>query len=484
MRRISFLIMLLLLNGFRMMPQIPSKPKAWLERTSREVALPQRDFFLAPGQKLLSADGSEYRLDSTLSFQWDADRNNWKSLERVVFIFDSLNRKKEQLHQRWDRVRNGFAEVEKKVWTYGPGNFLQEELNLYKEYADGEWLRAYRKVYYDLGFGRIIEEDGQYWDTGSQNWLNDYRLTRTYDREGYLIELVSQTWNPDFRIWSNYSKFSWTYRAAALLQQLLYQRWNDGHWNDIDRYVYQYNDQRDPTLLLYQRWLGTWYDRERFTFAYDEQGNLIEYRYQDWNRLTEKWLDQYLEIYTYDALGYPANRVSRFVPAGSSNWVNYRNDIYVSDERGFTTEETTEYWDERWIKTAKYLHSYDAYGHLTDSTNQFWDDFNETWVNNFRMQWHYSEHRIATATATYPDNPVVSVFPNPVKETATFSYPAGQEVGIDLYNAAGILLETIRDGDGNGRSQVQLNRLQPGIYLYRVSGSHGILQSGKIVVRK
>jgi YD repeat-containing protein len=454
-----------------------------MDPSSRDYAFRKPEKFHLPDQVLPSAEGYEYLLDSTFAFQWNADRNNWESLERVIIAYDSLGQIKERLYQRWDRVMNGFADVEKTVWTYGPGNFLQEVLYLYKEYAYGEWLRSYRQVYYDLGFGRIIEEDGQYWDTGSQNWLNDYRLTRTFDLEGYLIELVSQTWNPDFRIWSNYSKSSWTYKESALLHQLLYQRWNDGHWNDIDRYVYQYNDQRDPTLLLYQWWTGTWSDRERYTYAYDEQGNLIEYRYQDWNRLTEKWLDQYLETYTYDALGNPSSRVSRFIPAGSSNWVNYRNDSYLSDERGFTTEETTEYWDERWIKTAKYLREYNAYGHLTDSTSQFWDDFLETWVNNFRMQWYYSEHRIATAAAEFAVNPAVSVFPNPVQEMATFSYPAGQEVRIDLYNAAGILLETIRDGDGNGRSQVRLNQLQPGIYLYRLSGSHGILHSGKVVIR-
>ncbi|HLO60515.1 MAG TPA: CUB domain-containing protein [Bacteroidales bacterium] len=75
----------------------------------------------------------------------------------------------------------------------------------------------------------------------------------------------------------------------------------------------------------------------------------------------------------------------------------------------------------------------------------------------------------------------LKVYPNPVSGSAWFVYESGVAVMIALYDPAGKMIMQVNDEDSNGASEIDLSDLNPGIYIYRVTGGKGGISTGKIV---
>ena len=77
-------------------------------------------------------------------------------------------------------------------------------------------------------------------------------------------------------------------------------------------------------------------------------------------------------------------------------------------------------------------------------------------------------------------NNKIAFYPNPINTSGTFSYSANDIVQIKIYNASGTLLEIIFDNEQDGETHVDLSNWNPGLYIYQIIGSNGIIYSGKI----
>jgi hypothetical protein len=223
------------------------------------------------------------------------------------------------------------------------------------------------------------------------------------------------------------------------------------------------------TELLNQRWNGSWYNFEKYTYVYNDNDKLLEYHFLGWDGVREAWLNQYQEVSTYDNLGNPSGRLSQVVQGNNNEfWANIRNDTYLCNDNGYKTEEVTEYWNNSWDKTYKYLYRYDSYGNMNDSTDQYWDSYNQVWVNSQRSLLYYSEHITKIDMHNGTADQDMLVYPNPVRAAGTFVYPAGKIAMIEIYDAAGILIEALQDTDKDGRSEILFDNHKSGVYFYRL----------------
>ena len=100
--------------------------------------------------------------------------------------------------------------------------------------------------------------------------------------------------------------------------------------------------------------------------------------------------------------------------------------------------------------------------------------------NLSKQKYYYSSAEISTDAKSVPVE-TVNIFPNPAKDWVTFTWSGIYDIlQLKLYQVTGarVLKEDISPG-----TRINMDNLQKGIYLYKLSDENHPVQSGKLVIQ-
>ena len=221
--------------------------------------------------------------------------------------------------------------------------YVQDSVYYYSGEGD-EWMINFRvKNMARNEHGNITSLLQHYYDTESSSWINKLKGEISYMDDGMARKKYVQfPWNTATQVWADTSYFEQSDDAGNL--KVLYSK----NWSEYS------NNFSFGSKSIYTR---------------NENGQLTQRIDQDWNSVTQEWVNESRIKQYYDNEGVLTQVTTETWSSGSSAWVNSSNQLYA--------------WE----------------GNVRMVTIQNWSTSDGTWVNDLKLVYHY-EDLSASATTT------------------------------------------------------------------------------------
>ncbi len=365
--------------------------------------------------------------------------------------------------------------------------------------------------------------------TGSQ-WLNGYKKEFTYDPNGNNTSDISSSWNEDTEIWEKSYKQGFTYNNGTLTEKVLYQWKADATiWEPDAKLSYNYDDSGNMTLAYTYYLDGSdWIPATKDERTCDPYGNIITQITSMWNESGSEWVNSYKQEYSYDGNGSLLASTSFSWESIGQVWENFYKVEYTYNDGGQSKFLITYAWvtvTSQWVSDSKNEFSYDGNMNLVLTLEQQWNG--SQWVNAYKTEMTYNNaytgselilpwdigdvpylimHMLTGSTKyeysgstfklsvrnTYNyslvnnigigENNIIQagVYPQPSDGQVTFTWATGNptyELGVYDINGRQVLVKQVEKN-----SSVAVDKLVPGLYFYKLTGSNEPMLSGKLSV--
>jgi len=371
-----------------------------------------------------------------------------------------------------------------------------------------QWENSSKTEYsYDIN-GNISQVISEEWDAGSSAWIPTSKTEYGYDANNNLVQILDYEWGQSVSQFLNSRKVAITLDENGLETETIISFWDANEELWVESWKYEYNYDANNALLLETEyawdedasdWVFSW--KTDYTYNLDEK--LTTKEEYNWDSQTSLWTAYWESIITYDAGGNVNQQIDREYLEPEGPWQEQWKGVYTFDEQNNPLTENYSQWDEATAQlapTAKYEYVYDQGTLLSEliapPISWFVPDYRQqieskplgyishdynTETTAFEVYYQevyfYNEH-FPTNVIGSETSHIASIFPNPVREHITLSF-AGEyyEVSFELFDVTGrrVIQRRVENGE-----RLNLEGLQNGIYLYRISADEQI-QTGKVI---
>jgi len=371
-----------------------------------------------------------------------------------------------------------------------------------------QWENSSKTEYsYDIN-GNISQVTSEEWDAGISAWIPTSKTEYGYDGNDNLVQFIDYEWGESVARYLNSRKIVMTLDENGLETQTLVSFWdvNEELWVEAWKYEYNYNAIDALLLETEYAWdedASDWALSWKTDYTYNEDDKLITKEEFNWDSQTSLWTTYWESIITYDAGGNIDQQLDSEYLEGI--WQEQWKGVYTFDEQNNPLTEIYSQWDEATTQlapTLKWEYVYDQGTLLSELVvppkSWFVPDYRmqivskplgyisyeySTDISDFEVYYqevyYYNEH-YPTKVIGSETSHIASIFPNPAREYITFTF-AGKyhQVSFELYDVTGrrVIIKEVENGD-----LLNLEGLQDGIYLYRISADEQI-QTGKLMKR-
>lgn len=380
----------------------------------------------------------------------------------------------QSMNYSWNTTSNRWEVYSKQENTYDASARVTQEL--YRDSATNVANNRYQ-YQYDAQ-GNQTSYLSQVFQNGA--WVNSSRSLVTFDSHGNETQYLSQSWDGSSWITTNGSQYANAYDAAGILVERIYKDLVNGTFVNDERNVYTVANGR-WTGITTQSWEnGAWVDNERVTDIvwYDWAAmKPTSYREQEFNGTAFVDTDRYTITYTND--GGAVELRQRYT---NGTWNNYRRYTSTYDSRGNETSDITEQWtNNAWVLRfgTRITNVYNSSNVLLRRAYQEFDETTARYVNHDR--YNYSNFQtIILANHNVTLEAQASLYPNPASGIVTLEVgglsKAERATG-EVRNALGQLVQnfTVQPQGGKLSTQLDVSRLQSGVYTVRLQTSEGTI---------
>ncbi|MGW8314949.1 MAG: T9SS type A sorting domain-containing protein [Bacteroidales bacterium] len=232
-----------------------------------------------------SAESVQTQLDSTFSYLWDSELNDW--------VFDS----------------SGESHV-KTTYYYNEDGYLILVIPYHYSGSDSvEWLECSIDGYTYDEDGNRIQKIEYTRDEQSGELVPIGRTDYTYNENGILDSYAS--YNVEESVWVGSGKLVYGYdnsgnKTYSIEYQWEYQ-WDQlrNGWSENRKFEYFYDDHNNMVLETIFEWgENAWVDtgfKVKYEYTYDGNGNMLSSEGYDWDQFENNWLSRDTRMeYTYD----------------------------------------------------------------------------------------------------------------------------------------------------------------------------------------
>jgi len=370
------------------------------------------------------------------------------------------------------------------------------------------WEKDSKTEYSYDGNGNIIQVINEEWNGSTSSWDPLSKTEYSYDSGDNLIQIIDFTWSESGNQFINSSKVDRTLDESGLETGALISSWVEppGEWVDVWKYEYDYTVNESLLLETEYVWdedAADWVLSWKAEYTYNEDDKLSLTEEFNWDGQASLWIQAWKTALTYDANGNVDQQLDSTYLEPSGPWQERGLAEYTYDDLYNPLIEIYSQWDESALQLvlgSKYEYFYEEGILLSDlivpPISWFVADYREQMVSKplgyvsydyntetstydpfYREGYLYNEH-FPTHVHGSEASPVVSIFPNPAREYITVEFEGkSHELSFELFDVTGrrVLFKRVSNGES-----VNVEGLQKGLYLYRISGKEHI-QAGKVM---
>jgi len=272
--------------------------------------------------------------------------------------------------------------------------------------------------------------------------------------------------------------------SGKLLKSYSYVLYNN-NWELYMGYNYTYN-QSDKVIEIFleENWWAYWTSLHKYT--YDQEGKLIRYEEEPWYSI--------LTTYNYDAEG-------NLIEENYQDWYQKRKHLYYYNQDGDRVKSERYYWIDNELQE----HSIEEYSYL-DLNYSDLADMNLSILNltNELDEVEYIPNKLISSitedgkkteyfySSITDDSKILTdiketqhleftLYPNPVTDQITFTWNEGLPVlNLKIYLITGAC---VIDKEIFSNETVHLEKLNTGVYLYKLTDKNTVLKSGKLIIK-
>ena len=226
--------------------------------------------------------------------------------------------------------------------------------------------------------------------TVNEEWVNNAwrtsdRTSYSYDDAGNQIASLQEEWDTVASAWKLYMQTAFAYQNGNLWQVTI-QMWNDttNRWVNAFNDIYTYNSQGKVETVVGQEWAnGQWLNNVRTTSSYDGNGNLISGVSDTWDAGSNSWSPAQKTLYTNNSNGTVSQYLVQVWDANTSAWVDYYRTTYTYNDQNKVILEVAEFKaGDVWMSLRRTSRTYDSGGNLTHDLDETWDFPTQGWKSN------------------------------------------------------------------------------------------------------
>lgn len=373
---------------------------------------------------------------------------------------------------------------------------------------------------------RETQQLSQYWDSFTNQWVNSSRITTTYDANDNQVIFTYESYNSGTNTWSVLygNKHVYTYSSNRITVDIN-QSWDSNNliWKDSDKIIYTYNSNGQITQIENQTINNnSWVNNSRESYLYDIFGKIIEAELEVWGGTSYVKSDKYTNvtwhnwtgnIETSTVLSYTAQQwntpiANQWNLSGRSSSVygnfgghvtteqTYTNSVFVNDYRysEFYDSKYNEigYLDETWNTTTSQwetdggdniIHTYDTNDQILETIWQYWQISSSSFVNSERKV--YSDYQTITGINKneLDASSISTVFPNPCEGECVLRLDSNSDLKNATLHVYDITGKTVFSSEiSSNVTNLNLKRLNSGIYFYSILNNNSIINKGKIII--
>ena len=314
------------------------------------------------------------------------------------------------------------------------------------------------------------------WQISQAEWLLDERTVYTYD-QGLLIFKKQEAWNSGDQDWHYLSQVAYEYNGSG---QLVTKIDNDGFPYPYIRTEYFYDGANHMTQYLVAQWLGDensgeWIDYTKWNFFYDEYLSHYIMQWYD-SDYSQEWMLQlrWEMIYENDAV----------VELNTFNWIEALNEFTPISKSETEYDPSVAIDDVVWpelhydqflleLGLSQWLYNYKVIREQASN----WNELGEEWLQNSETIWHYSTIEVLSSEDDF-NSKEVNIYPNPSSDLIYVKLPVAWKE-IEILDSFGRI---VRKGVNDGADYLELDNLDTGTYVYRLTTSDQ-LYTGKFIIQ-
>jgi hypothetical protein len=389
---------------------------------------------------LLKSINAIQKLDSVVYKELSQETENWENSSKDEYQYDAQLNNTVQSELEWKN--KSWHEVARTDLVFTDNNLISYMDMYYEDVITGQLVLENRMVAFHNAEGKLdsvhhkvaVTEDSlaleirqiYHYNTSGLLVQMDMIIIDDSDEEDSLLKMTYvYTYGDDDRL----EKFTIMYIEGEL--QIV---------SSETKYIYDGSGKRIASELSNLNWMTFTLEPEyRSDYEYNTAGNVSVETYSMWNNVTETWIEEEKDEYTY-------------------NNISFSEVIFPS---------------------------YMLFWGLFEETNIFMNAITEihtfykqaeNWVETERTTFYYSE--ATPSNANQIARPMVSVYPNPASDEITFTWQGYNQLILEIYSITGAKLIGRQISSG---MQVPVYQLNDGVYLYKLLNNKQTLHSGKLI---
>lgn len=486
------------------------------------------------GQKQL------YKLDSIITSETDGSQ--WKSVDEVVYRYDSQNRVYHYIDRTWNKNVNYWIHDRDKEYTFNSNGTVQsyldrgtylgggkydfkydsnkniiEKIQYKKKGSNGEWLKDSKtETKYNIE-GLPSQELFLHWDASAlrwvdsaktvyayenltttatdfimtnANWQSEFKTVTVWNSDSTEKTQTEYVWNNTASDWKNFRLTEHTYGTGENKSySLSYWHSLSSDWKlELSNEHFRHNNTL--TYISYSDGEFSGKYKKKTESVFDQNNNEIEHTSFDWHFGNEQWDTTYHTINTFDSMG---QKIESFTLSG--NFKKGETETYAHDKWEYNeTSSSLTVLKSDMLNNTRMKIVYDYHSDLSsDDLFMKYEEIGEadmlpqkvtTYVEQSQNWEEISRKQYIYSLVA--ESQLIAIKSN-AAAIAAHPCPAHNYISFDLYDLENSYALEIKNIQGTTvlskvvpKSAVDISSLSPGLYFYTIKNGQNEF-FGKII---
>lgn len=270
---------------------------------------------------------SNNQIKSSFRRPWDSSTNRWT--DTTFFnLWDNNNNLILSIYKRWDYNENKITRGTHTINTYNSDNLILSKETKSFNIAFQCWEKVSLDIYHYNENNNLDTFIVKLWDTNLV-WKTVKRTLYNYNDNNLLAKKITETTIDNGITWIKDKKELNTFDNSNNLIETSFLKYENSNWVNNDKYNFIYNTNNNIIKNIHYKYKeDEWKKVSRTTSSYNDNNDILEYKSEQWDNISETWINGYITINKYDNNFNKIEKVSKLWNENLDKWDNRYKILY------------------------------------------------------------------------------------------------------------------------------------------------------------